>query len=120
MGRLGWRGAVVVALAVAAVGMCSTVSTARATSGGAVCKSFSSAGLKLQWSVIGNVTCSEAKSWLVKILGRRGKPDTKAVITNAPRGFHCSASDDSKGRPAVGGCYTGTVKFPKNGFQWLG
>jgi hypothetical protein len=109
----------VVALAIAALGAGSTGSMA-AASGGAVCKPLSTAGLKLQWSVIGTVTCSQAKPWLAKIVNQHGKPNAKAVITTAPKGFHCSASDDSKGRPAVGGCYTGTVKFPNNGFQWLG
>lgn len=119
MGRWAWTTAAVVA--VVAVGAFAAVTMAGAApTGGAVCKSFSASGLKLQWSVIGSVTCSQAKPWLVKILADRGKPGAKAVIKNAPKGFHCSASNDAKGRPSAGACYTGTLAFPKNGFQWLG
>jgi len=107
--------------AVVAVGACGAATSAQAApTGGAVCKSFVASGLTLRWSVIGNVSCSEAKPWLVKILADHGKPGAKAVIGNAPRGFHCSASDDAKGRPFAGACYTGTLKFPTNGFQWFG
>ena len=121
MGRWVRMGAAVVVVAVGCAGVFGTVATARAApTGGAVCKSFSASGLKLQWSVIGNVTCTQAKPWLVKILADHGKPGAKAVIKNAPKGFHCLATNDSKGRPAAGGCYTGTPAFPKNGFQWLG
>jgi hypothetical protein len=76
--------------------------------------------VKVQWSVIGNVTCSKATPWLVKILGKHGAPDAAAKITNAPRGFHCRATDNKKGVPSAGACYTGTIAFPKNGFQWFG
>jgi hypothetical protein len=108
------------AVAVVAVGVFGAVTTAGAApAGGAVCKSFSASGLKPEWSVIGSVTCSQAKPWLTKILADRGKPGAKAVIKNGPKGFHCSATDDAKGRPSVGFCYTGTPAFPKNGFQWL-
>jgi len=107
--------------AVVALGVFGGLTSARAApTAGAVCKSFSASGLKLRWSVIGNVSCSQAKPWLVKILADRGKPGAKAVIKNAPRGFHCSATDDSKGRPFAGACYTGTIQFPKNAFQWFG
>lgn len=119
MGR--WARVGVAVVAVVTVGMFGLVTSTRAApAGGAVCKSFSASGLKLQWSAIGSVSCSQAKPWLVKILADHGKPDTKAVINNAPKGFHCSASDDSKGRPSAGACYTGTVAHPNNGFQWLG
>jgi hypothetical protein len=119
MGRLA-RVTVLVVAAVA-VGVFGAVTSARAApTKGAVCKSFSASGLKLKWSVVGNVSCSQAKRWLVKILADHGKPGAKAVIKNAPKGFHCSATNDSKGRPSVGFCYTGTPAFPKNGFQWLG
>jgi hypothetical protein len=92
---------------------------ARATGAGAICRTFSTSGLKPKWSVIGNVTCAKAKPWLVRLLAERGKPGVKLVLKHAPRGFKCSGFDDRKGRPAVGSCYTGTVAFPKNGFQWL-
>ena len=111
--------AVVVATAVVAMLGAGAATGARATGAGAVCKTFSTSGLKPQWSVIGNVTCAKAKPWLVKLLADRGKPGVKVVLKNVPTGFKCSAVDDAKGRPAVGSCYTGTLAFPKNGFQWL-
>ena len=69
--------------------------------------------------MIGDVTCAKAKPWLVKLLADHGKPGVKVVLKNAPRGFKCWAVDDAKGRPTVGSCYTGTLAFPHNGFQWL-
>lgn len=118
MGR--WARVVFVVVALVAVGVFGAGTSARAAAtGGAVCKSFTASGLKPRWSVIGNVSCGQAKPWLVKILADHGTPGAKAVIKNAPKGFHCSATDDSKGRPSVGGCYTGTPAFPENGFQWL-
>ena len=91
-----------------------------APTAGSVCKSLSVSGLKYQWSVIGSVTCSQAKPWLLKLLSNHGKPGAKVALTNGPKGFHCSATADSKGRPSAGACYTGTVAYPKNGFQWFG
>ena len=87
---------------------------------GSVCKSFSASGLKYQWSVIGTVTCSQAKAWLLKLLADHGTPGARITLKNGPTGFHCSATADSKGRQSAGACYTGTLAFPKNGFQWFG
>jgi hypothetical protein len=115
------RGACVsaVVLTIMATALC-VGTTGRATpNAGAVCKSFSVSGSKVLWSAIGNVTCAEAKPWLLKLLADHGKPGARVVLNNGPKGFHCTASDDSKGRPAAGSCYTGTIAFPKNGFQWL-
>jgi hypothetical protein len=91
---------------------------AAATAG--ICKSLSVSGVKLQWSTIGNVSCKVAKPWLLKILAKHTRPGAKVTPKNGPRGFHCSASNDSKGIPSAGACYTGTLAFPKNGFQWFG
>jgi hypothetical protein len=94
---------------------------AHAARSAARCAAFSAAGAgKIQWSVIGNVSCQEAKPWLLKILGKHGSPDAQAKVTNAPKGFHCRATNNAKGVPSVGACYTGTIAFPKNGFQWFG
>jgi hypothetical protein len=93
---------------------------ARAAGSAEVCKTFSASGLKVQWSAIGNVTCAKANPWLTRLLADRGKPGVKVVLKNGPRGFKCAATDDSKGRPFAGACYTGTLAFPKNGFQWFG
>jgi hypothetical protein len=87
----------------------------------AICKPFSVSGVgKIQWSVIGNLTCREAQPWLLKIIGKHGAADAQANVTNAPKGFHCRATNNAKGIPSAGACYTGTIKFPKNGFQWFG
>jgi hypothetical protein len=111
--------AVVVATAIVAIFGAGAATGARATGAAAICKTFSTSGLKPRWSVIGNVTCAKAKPWLVKLLADHGKPGVKVVLKNGPKGFKCSAVDNAKGRPAVGSCYTGTIAFPKNGFQWL-
>jgi hypothetical protein len=109
-----------VALIVVVLASFAAATGARAAASAEVCKTFSASGLKVRWSAIGNVTCAKAKPWLTKLLADRGKPGVKAVLKNAPRGFKCAATDDSKGRPFVGACYTGTPAFPKNGFQWFG
>jgi len=114
VGRLLATSVVVVVIAVIAS------SVQAAPTAGAVCKSFSLSGVKYNWSVIGNVTCNKAKPWLLKLLAQHGKPDAKVVFKNAPKGFHCSATADGKGRPTAGACYTGTLAFPTNGFQWFG
>jgi hypothetical protein len=109
------------AAAVVAIAAFAATVGARAAPAAGICKSFSVSGTgKIQWSVIGNVTCREAKPWLVKILGKHGAPDAQAKVTNAPQGFHCRATNNAKGIPSAGACYTGTLKFPKNGFQWFG
>lgn len=119
MARLTWTGVAFVAIfAVATLGAAKAQATSAA---GQVCASFSVSGAgKIQWSAIGNVTCKEAKPWLLKILGKHGAPDAQANPTNGPKGFHCRATNNAKGIPSVGTCYTGTIAFPKNGFQWFG
>jgi len=119
MGRLVATSVVALVIAVIA-SLGRTSPTQAAPTAGAVCKSFSVSGLKYNWSVIGNVTCAKAKPWLLKLLAQHGKPDAKVVFKNTPRGFHCRATADAKGRPSAGACYTGTPAFPKNGFQWFG
>jgi hypothetical protein len=114
-----WIAAVAVATAIVVMLGAGTATGARATRAGAVCTTFTTSGLKPKWSVIGNVTCAKAKPWLVKLLADTGKPGVKVASKGAPAGFKCMAVDDQKGRPAVGSCYTGTIRFPKNGFQWL-
>jgi hypothetical protein len=111
--------AVIAAVAIAVVAATTGAAHAAPTAG--ICKSFSASGAgKIQWSAIGNVTCQQAKPWLVKILSKHGVPDAQAKVTNGPTGFHCRATNNAKGIPSVGACYTGTIKFPKNGFQWFG
>ena len=104
---------------VACVGLGMTTGAGAARTAG-ICKTFSASGLKIQWSAIRSMSCSTAKPYLAKWLAHRGTPDVKVVLTGGPRGYKCSAVDDAKGRPAVGSCYTGTIRFPRNGFQWLG
>ena len=118
LARVGVPSTLVVFVAVMLASFAAT--GARAAASAAVCKTYSASGLKVQWSVIGTVTCAKAKPWLTTLLADRGRPGVKVVLKNAPRGFKCSATDDSKGRPFAGACYTGTLAFPKNGFQWFG
>jgi hypothetical protein len=117
------RGARMTAATIAAVaiGAFAATADAHAAPTAAICKSLSVSGAsKIQWSVIGAVTCQKAKPWLLKILAKHGAPNAQAKITNGPRGFHCRATNNAKGIPSVGACYTGTLKFPKNAFQWFG
>lgn len=110
--------AATVAVAIAAF---ATSTGAHAAPTAAICTSFSVSGAgKIQWSVIGSLTCQEAKPWLLKILRKHGARDAQVQVTNGPTGFHCRATDNAKGIPSLGFCYTGTIKFPKNGFQWFG
>jgi hypothetical protein len=109
--------AVVAIVAVAAFG--AAIEARAAPTAGSVCTSFSLSGLKYQWSAIGSVSCNQAKPWLLELLADHLKANTSVgAVANAPKGFHCRATGDSKGRPWVGTCYTGTLAFPKNGFQW--
>lgn len=119
MARRAWTLVAVVATLV--VSIAGTAAEAQgAPTAGSVCRSFSVSGLKYQWSVIGSVTCSQAKPWLLKLLAVHGTPGKQVAFKNSPRGFHCRATADPKGRPSVGACYTGTIAYPNNGFQWLG
>jgi hypothetical protein len=117
MARQIWtRTALVVILALAGVAPAAQASPAS----GQICKTFNASGLtKIEWSVIGDVTCNKAKPWLLKILTDKGKADAQIAVKNGPKGFHCRATADAKGRPAGGTCYTGTIQFPTNGFQWF-
>jgi hypothetical protein len=36
------------------------------------------------------------------------------------KGLHCSAKDNQKGIASAGAGYSGTLAFPKSGFQWFG
>ncbi len=115
-----WTCTGVAVVAIFAAAMFGAAEAAATPTAGSVCKSFSASGLTYQWSVIGNVACSQAKPWLLKLLADHGTPDAKVALKNGPKGFHCAATADSKGRPSAGACYTGTVAFPMNGFQWFG
>ena len=109
--------AVIAAIATAMFGA-TTEARAAATAG--ICKSLSTSGVKVQWRTIGNVSCSKAKPWLLKILSKHGKPGASVAVRNGPKGFHCSATNHLKGVPSAGSCDTGTLAFPKNGFQSFG
>lgn len=110
----------VAVIAIFVLAMVGALEAGATPTAGAICNSFSASGLKYQWSVIGDVTCSQAKPWLLTLLTDHGTPGSKVALKNGPKGFHCGATADSKGRPSAGACYTGTIAFPKNGFQWLG
>ena len=112
------RRSLAVAVVAAGLGVCSA--QAHAARAAAICPALSMQGAgKIQWSVIGNASCGKTKPWLLKILGTHGAPNAQAKVA-APTGFHCRATNNAKGIPSVGFCYTGTIKFPTNGFQWFG
>jgi hypothetical protein len=87
-----------------------------------VCPSLTSAGVKIQWSVVGSGwTCSSAKKWVVKLVGERhDKSATKVTFTDGPKGFTCSGAADDSGHVTAGACYKGTLAHPTSGFQWFG
>jgi hypothetical protein len=116
------RRASIAAATIAAVALATSAATTdvHAAAAAGICKSFSAAGVTIEWSAIGNVTCQEAQPWLLKILAKAGTPDAKVTPSIGQKGFHCSATDNGKGRATAGACYTGTIAFPKNGFQWFG
>ncbi len=119
MARRAWTAVAVVAIVAVVTSGAATGAGATPTAG-SICKSFSVSGLKYQWSAIGSVSCSQAKPWLLKLLDDHLNANASVALSNGPKGFHCRATADSKGRPSVGACYTGTPAFPKNGFQWFG
>ena len=88
----------------------------------AVCPSFKTAGVKLQWSVVGTGwTCSSAKKWVSKLVGEKvATSQAKVTFTDGPKGFHCQGASDDTGHVTAGACYKGTAAFPKSGFQWFG
>ena len=62
--------AIVVATAVVAIFGAGAATGAGATGKAAVCKTFSTSGLKPKWSVIGNVTCAKARASLLQMSSR--------------------------------------------------
>jgi hypothetical protein len=114
---------VVAALCIAALPAVATVAAADAVPrAAAVCPSLKSAGVTLNWSVVGSgFTCGSAKKWVVKLTSEHfsdvGKPVT---LTNGPKGYHCKGTTNDSGRATIGSCYLGTVQHPKSGFQWFG
>ena len=88
----------------------------------AVCPSLTSAGVKVQWSVVGSGwTCSSAKKWVVKLVGEpHAKSAAKVSFTDGPKGYTCSGAADQTGHVTAGACYKGTLAHPTSGFQWFG
>ena len=116
-----WRARITAStIAAAATAAIAAATAAQAAPTAARCTALSASGAgKIQWSVIGNVSCQEAKPWLKAILSKKGAPDAQAKVTS-PKGFHCRATNNQNGIPSAGACYTGTISFPKNAFQWFG
>jgi hypothetical protein len=109
----------------ASVVAASLAATSRATAApaaGAICKPFTTSGLKITWETIGSWTCGSAKRWVETMSKDRDtKPLTPLVLHNGPSGLHCIATDaTSKGLVKDGLCYAGTLAFPKSGFSWDG
>ncbi len=108
-------------VAIGAVGVPIAIATP-AFAAGKVCPTFRASGLKYQWETAGTgFTCKSAKHWLVKLI--RDRADTssgEAALHNGPKGYHCFATLDTKGKASGGLCYKGTVAYPKSGFTWNG
>ena len=88
----------------------------------AVCPSLTSAGVKVQWSVVGSGwTCSSAKKWVVKLVGEQhDKSAAKVTFTDGPKHYTCSGAADDTGHVTAGACYKGSLAHPASGFQWFG
>jgi hypothetical protein len=117
------RSARMTAAALAAVAIAAFAATtgAHAAPTVGICKAFSVSGAgKIQWSAIGSVTCQEAKPWLVKILSKHGAPDARRPRSRGARGAFTAVRRTTRRASRPWACYTGTIKFPKNGFQWFG
>jgi hypothetical protein len=112
----------VVAVAISASAILANGAAVRAAPTAQICGSFKEGRLTVKSFTLGtHWTCSAAKSWIVKLSADRVRVTTRNVsLTNGPRGYHCIATVGSEGGRATSGtCFTGTVKFPGDGFAWL-
>jgi hypothetical protein len=86
---------------------------------GKTCPTFSASGSKYTVITYGSTACKTAQSWLPKLdADKDPKPYGFFTLQNGPKGFHCMANRALNGPAASGECYSGTLAFPKNGFQW--
>jgi len=110
--------AVLCAGALASLGAASVANAAPAAN--QICPTFTHAGVKYKGEVIGNVTCSNAKSRIVKMLSAHvpGRSYVNEPIPGAPKGFRCNTTLVQNHQARDGICYTGTLAYPKNGFTW--
>lgn len=74
---------------------------ASAHSTGSICPPFTQSGLTL--------AADRVKTALGKV-----------VLHDGPRGYHCFADFEKKGRAAGGVCYMNTLASPGYGFTWNG
>jgi hypothetical protein len=122
-GQMRSRGAwTFVAVASLSVILCLTAaSRVRAAPAGSVCPDFKVHSTVYHWSVIGTFfSCKTAKPWLAKLVGSRVRGSGSVTLHSGPRGYHCSTVLDKKHYALAGACYTGTLAYPKQGFQWFG
>ena len=120
MTRKARRGTIAVAISVTAILV--NGAAVRAAPTAQVCGSFKEGRLTLKsFTLSTRWTCSSAKSWIIKLSADKVQVTTRNVpLTNGPRGYHCLATVGSEGGRATDGtCFTGTIKFPGNGFAWL-
>jgi hypothetical protein len=112
----------VLAALVAAVAPLAGAAAGRAAPAGELCKTFETAGLKVQWETAGTGwTCSSAKPWVVKLIDDHVRPALGSVpLRNGPHGYHCFAVSEKNGHVSGGLCYLGTLAYPKSGFTWNG
>jgi hypothetical protein len=112
----------VVAVVISTTAILANGAAVQAAPAAQICGSFKEGGLTFKSFTLGTRwTCSSAKSWIIKLSADKVQTTTHNVaLTNGPHGYHCLATTGSRGgRATAGTCFTGTVKFPGNGFAWL-
>jgi hypothetical protein len=108
-------------LVIVASACLAAASTADASRAAQVCPAFKQGKLTYHVETLGTRwTCASAKSWVVKLSGDSARVVSRNLpLTDGPRGYHCFAIGGSHGRATNGTCFTGTVRFPGNGFAWI-
>ena len=68
--------------------------------------------------MVANVNCTQAESWIKKIVAQRlsGPPDEDMTV-KGPQGYSCRASLDGRGYPYQGRCEKNGAK--ETAFQWV-
>jgi len=106
--------------AVAVAALAATATAEAASSANQICSTFTKSGVKYKGEVIGNVTCTKAKAWILNMLAAHvgGRSYVHEKIPGSPKGFHCYATFVQRHQARDGICYTGTLAYPNNGFTW--
>ncbi len=68
--------------------------------------------------MVANVKCSQAASWIKKIVAQHmSGPSDEDMTVKGPAGYACRASLDGRGHPYQGRCERNGAK--DTGFQWV-